>query len=181
MYLYLLKKYIQCNICSVAVRPSYIQEARFLTAVCFSRNLALFLDLLWIYVMFNWLEVGFILTGTEVTKEMNHLKIVSLKRWYLNTRLYSVTIRMPATLIVTTGRTSNLTDPRIKKDCLGKADVNLWLWDHKQDRNQWRAFTNKVTKLWSYIKCLEFLHSLGNYCLLNRDCVLGASQTSVTA
>jgi len=57
---------------------------------------------------------------------MNHLKIVSLKRWYLNTRMYGVTVRITAILIVTTGRTSNLTDPTIKKDCLGKAEyVNL--------------------------------------------------------
>jgi len=71
------------------------------------------------------LEVVFILTGTENTTGTDHFKIVSLKRWYLNIRLYGVTIRMATILIVTTGRTSNLTDPTIKKDCLGKADVNL--------------------------------------------------------
>jgi hypothetical protein len=33
---------------------------------------------------------------------------------------------MAAVLIVTTGRSSNITDPTIKKDCLGQAeDVNL--------------------------------------------------------
>ena len=60
--------------------------------------------------MFNSLEVGFILSGTEDATGMNHIKIVSLKRWYLNTRLYGVTVRMTAILRVTVGRTSNLTD-----------------------------------------------------------------------
>jgi hypothetical protein len=108
---------------------------------------------------------------SEDTTGMNHLKIVSLKRWYLNTRMYGVTVRITAILIVTTGRTSNLTDPTIKKDCLGKAEyVNLWLWDQNQNWNQWRALASKVTKLRFYIKCLEFLGSLGNYCLLKREC-----------
>ena len=133
-------------------------------AFCFSRNMALFLNIFWIYVVFNWLEVGFILTGTADTTRMNHLKIVFLN---LNNRLYGVTVRMTAILIVTTGRTSNLTDPTIKKDCLGKAeDVNLWLWDQNQDRNQWRALASKVTKLQVYIKCVEFLDCLSKFCLL---------------
>jgi hypothetical protein len=125
-------------------------ECSLLMAICFSRNMALFLNLSWIYVVFDWLEVGFILNGTEDTTGMNRLKVFLPKTMvseYQAVRCHSSVDG--ALLIVTTGRTSSLTDPTIKKrNCLGKAEVvNVWFWYQNRDRNQWWALASKVTKL----------------------------------